>query len=78
MFNVVQYIMHSLFMHLDVSERIKPHQGLPLSILIFEFLCTKYFQKTSCLITADGNNNAKINLERLKGYLASPPFPVEI
>ena len=34
------------------------------------------FEKTGCLITADGSEDSKIQPEGLKGYTVPPPLPV--
>ena len=35
------------------------------------------FEKTGCLITADGSEDEKIKLEALSDYIVPPPLPVE-
>lgn len=47
------------------------------TIVIFLTPSYRCFQKIGCLITADGINNAKINLEVLKGYIVQSFLTVE-
>ena len=65
-------------MYLDMSEKINLYQGWLFSIIIFQFLGTRYFKKTSCFITAGGSNDSKINPKRIKGYVILPPLSIEI
>ena len=37
---------------------------------------SKSFEKTGCLITADGSDDSKINQEGLDGYLVLPPLQI--
>ena len=40
-------------------------------------MCYRSFEKTGCLITADGSDDDKIEPESMPGYIVPPPLDVE-